>query len=104
MRQHREAAEGGRLELLERDPVGDDVLGAVGRHRERIAEQVHPVARMAQSGEGLMRRARIALCAWCGAQIGVPNCGPDGAGPRDVSSQGLSAGVALVNLAADPPD
>ncbi len=63
MRQHGEAAEGGRLELLERDPIGDDVLGAVSRHRQRIAEQVHPVAGMPQGGEGLMRRAGIALCA-----------------------------------------
>ena len=60
---HREATQRRRIQLLERDPVADHVLDVVGHHRQRIAEQVHPVAGMPQGGEGLMRRAGIALCA-----------------------------------------
>ena len=37
---HREAAEGGRVELQEDDPVADDVLDVVGHHREQAEREV----------------------------------------------------------------
>jgi hypothetical protein len=51
------------VEFLEDDPVADDVLDAVGHHRQRRGEEVGAIAGVAQRGES--RDAARSVGGWC---------------------------------------
>jgi hypothetical protein len=46
-----EAAQRRRVELLVDDPVADDVLDVVGRHRDETERVVRPIVARVQGGE-----------------------------------------------------
>jgi hypothetical protein len=48
---HGEAAERGRVESLEHDPVTDDVLDVIGHRREQRGDEVAPIGGHAEGGE-----------------------------------------------------
>src|SRR5690606_23880560 len=54
-----EAAQRRRLELLEDDPVADDVLDAVGHHRAGEAQEESPIAAVTQRHEGARLGSRV---------------------------------------------
>ena len=65
VRDHRIAAERGRMELVEDHPVADHVLDRVRHHGERRGDQVDRVVGHAQRREGLVRRVDpAAISAW----------------------------------------
>jgi hypothetical protein len=51
VRDHREAAQRGRIEAFVDHPVADHVLDVVGHHRQRREQEVRPIAAVAQGGE-----------------------------------------------------
>src|SRR5207247_10809979 len=59
----REARERGRVEALEDEPVGDDVLDVVGHHRHEAGREVRAKVRVPQRRERLASRRD-----YCGGQ------------------------------------
>src|SRR5256885_3504505 len=70
MRQHRVAAQGRRLELVEHHPIADHMLDAVGHHRHGRVDEVGTEARVTQRGKRTTRGGSLALFGLGLAQFG----------------------------------
>ena len=96
VRDHREAGQGGRIELLVHHPIADHMLDVVGHHRHHVGDEMGAIARIAQGGEGLCGGCHVGAGHAIGGRCSAEEWG-------DCRMRGLAAdacGLAAQRLAS----